>query len=141
MNIKADRRAGFTLLEVAISAAIAGLLFGAVFKSYQIIGRRVQFAAYNLAAHSAAMQQLEQAMAAQWVPSSGVQTLFNTYSATTSNTLYLPNFADITAPYTNYVSITQISTNPPYAMIRVDCVWAYIDMGVFTNTVAVIRAP
>ena len=44
-------------------------------------------------------------------------------------------------PCTNYITITQVSTNPPYAMIRVDCVWMFSDMGKFTNTVAVLRAP
>jgi len=141
MKIKAQKRAGFTLLEVAVAAALAGLLFAAIFRAYTVIGRRVQFAAYSLAAHTAAMQQLEQSMAAQWAPSSGVETLFNTYPATVSNTLYLPNFGDITVPYTNFVSITQISSDPPYAMIRVDCVWAFADMGIYTNTVAILRAP
>jgi hypothetical protein len=58
-----------------------------------------------------------------------------------SNTLYLPNIGDITVPYTNFITISNISSSPPYALVRVDCVWAFIDMGTFTNTVAVIRAP
>jgi prepilin-type N-terminal cleavage/methylation domain-containing protein len=141
MKIKAQLRAGFTLLEVSVAAALAALLFGAVFKAYTEIGRRVQFAAYTLAAHTAAMQQLEQSMAAQWAPSSGVTTLFSTYASTVSNTLYLPNFGDIVVPYTNFITISNISASPPYAMVRVDCVWCFADMGVYTNTVAIIRAP
>jgi len=141
MKMKPHKQAGFTLIEVAVAVAMAALLFAAIFRAYTVIGRRVQFAAYSLAAHSAAMQQLEQAMSAQWVPSQGVLTLFNTYANTVSNSLYLPNFNDIVVPYTNFVTISNLSANPPYAMIRVDCVWCFADMGVYTNTVAIIRAP
>ena len=42
---------------------------------------------------------------------------------------------------TNYTTVTQLSTNPPYLMIRVDCVWSFNGLGTYTNTVAVMRGP
>jgi prepilin-type N-terminal cleavage/methylation domain-containing protein len=141
MRIQTQIRAGFTLMEVAVAAAVAGLLFAGLFKGYTLIGRRVQYAAYSLAAHTQAMQQLEQTLAAQWSPSSGIATLLNTYPASRSNYLYLPSAQGVFVPCTNYVSISQVSTNPPYVMVRVDCVWAFSDMGTFSNTVAILRAP
>ncbi len=123
MKFTRNKRAGFTLIEVAVSSAIAALLFAAVFKSYTIIGRRVQFAAYDLAANTTAMRQLEQTIAADWVPSSGILTLF-TASLTNSvrTNLCLPSVNGSVVNCTNFITVTQISTNPPYAMVRVDCV-------------------
>ena len=41
---------------------------------------------------------------------------------------------------TNITTVTTISTAPPLKMIRVDCVWAFGDRGVYTNTVVTYRA-
>ncbi|HWD20952.1 MAG TPA: prepilin-type N-terminal cleavage/methylation domain-containing protein [Verrucomicrobiae bacterium] len=142
MNIKIQNRGGFTLIEVAVASAIAAMLFAGIFKGYNMIGRRVQFASYDLAANTTAMRQLEPLMNAQWVPSSGITTLFTpALTNTTATNLCLPSANGSVVTCTNYISVTQVSTNPPYAMIRVDCVWGFDSMGTFTNTVAVLRAP
>jgi prepilin-type N-terminal cleavage/methylation domain-containing protein len=132
---------GFTLMEVAIAAAIAALVMGGMFKAYNLVGRRVQFSACNLAANNSAMRQLEQVISANWVPASGITNLL-TLSATNGGNLDLPSAQGNTINCTNVVSVSQISTNPPYAMVQVSCIWTCPSYGgVFTNTVAVLRAP
>jgi hypothetical protein len=42
---------------------------------------------------------------------------------------------------TNTTTISTIRTNPPLRVIQVDCVWAYHDGRLFTNTVVTYRAP
>lgn len=141
MRIARTRRSGFTLIEVAVASAIAALLFAGIFGGYTVIARRVQFAAYDLAGNSCAMKQMEQIIDSQWVPSSGITNLFTSYPNTVSNYLYLPSQQGSFTACTNYVTITSASSSPPYAMIRVDCVWSFPNTGLFTNTVAVLRAP
>ena len=141
MKITTRLRAGFTLIEVAVASAIAALLFAGIFGGYNIVGRRVQFAAYDLAGNSCAMKQLEQILDSQWVPASGITNLFTSYPNTVSNYLYLPSANGSFTACTNYITITTASSSPPYAMIRVDCVWYFPQTGLFTNTVAVLRAP
>lgn len=42
---------------------------------------------------------------------------------------------------TNYTSIWNVSSNPPLKAVQVDCVWAFANRGLFTNTVTTYRAP
>jgi hypothetical protein len=41
---------------------------------------------------------------------------------------------------TNFTAITTLSTNPNLKMIRVDCVWRFLNQGMHTNTVVTYRA-
>ena len=105
--------------------------------------RRAQFSSYQLAANAMAMQQMESIVAATWVVSGTSVT--NIFSPSLTNTqvaaLCLPNTATNLVYATNYATVTQVSTNPPYVMVQVSCVWNFMGMGTFTNTVAVLRAP
>ena len=89
------------------------------------------------------MQQMESIVAANWVVSGTSVT--NIFSSTLTNTqvaaLCLPNTATNLVYATNYATVRQISTNPPYVMVQVSCVWSFMDMGTFTNTVGVLRSP
>lgn len=133
----------FTLIEVAVAIAIAGLVMAGMFKGYQMAGRRAQFSAYQEAANTMAMQQMESIVAAQWVVSgTKVTNIFNpTLTNSQVSFLCLPNSGSNAVYATNYASVTQLSTNPPYLMITVSCVWNFMGLGVFTNTVAVLRSP
>jgi hypothetical protein len=134
-------RAGFTVIEVAFSAAIAALVLAGMFEGYNIAGRRAQYAACSLAANTAATGQLEQVIAASWIPSSGIYTLLGMGTTNTAS-LDLPSAQGHVVNCTNIVTITQVSTNPPYAMVQARCVWTFPNYGgVYTNTVAVLRAP
>jgi hypothetical protein len=72
-------------------------------------------------------------------------TVTNIFNPTLTNTQVSPLCVPTTSTNfmygTNYVTLRQVSTNPPYLLVRVDCVWNFMGMGTFTNTVAVMRAP
>ena len=135
--------AGFTLIEVAFATAIAALMLAGMFQGYNLAGRRAQFSACSLAANTTAMGQLEQVIAANWVPSPPyANNLLLTLSSTNMTNLCLPSAQGNVVNCTNITTVTLVSTNPPYAMVQVQCIWSFPDYGgTFTNTVAVLRAP
>ena len=138
------RRAGqpaFTLIEVAMATAIAALVLAGMFEGYNLAGRQAQFSACSLAANTTAMRQMEQCIAASWIPSYGITTLLNQNGSYSTN-LCLPSAQSNVVNCTVNFNTTQISINPPYAMIQVQCVWTFPSYGgTYTNTVAVLRAP
>jgi prepilin-type N-terminal cleavage/methylation domain-containing protein len=133
----------FTLIEVAVALAIAALMMAGMFQGYTLASRRAQFSAFQLAANAMAMQQMESIVAATWVISGTSKT--NIFSPSRTNTqvnaLCVPSSGTNLVYATNYATVQQISTNPPYVMVQVNCVWNFMGMGVFTNTVSVLRAP
>ena len=132
----------FTLAEVVMAAAIAALLCAAVAECYGVGSRRSQYAAFSLAANMQAMKKIEQVIFANWIPSYGVSNIFNpALTNIDTENLEMPVAVTNVATCTNYTTITQLSTNPPYLMIRVDCVWSFNGLGTYTNTVAVLRGP
>jgi prepilin-type N-terminal cleavage/methylation domain-containing protein len=154
MKLRAARQSGrpaqrkcdhcaFTLVEVAVAMAIAALVFAGMFQGYTMASRRAQFASYSLAASATAMKQMERIVASQWVISgmSATNIFSPTLTAVQTNALGMPSNGTNLVYATNYASVTQMSTNPPYVMIRVDCVWNFMGMGVFTNSLGVIRGP
>jgi type II secretory pathway pseudopilin PulG len=142
-----DRSSGmapaFTLIEVTVAVGIAVLAMAGMFEGYTLASRRAQYSSYQLAANAMAMQQMESIVAATWVVSGTSVT--NIFSPSLTNTqvsaLCLPNSATNLVYATNFATVTQLSTNPPYVMVQVSCVWNFMGMGTFTNTVAVLRAP
>lgn len=133
----------FTLIEVAVSLAVAALVMAGMFQGYILASRRAQFSSYSLAASATAMKQMERIVASQWVISGiSVTNIFNpTLVAVQTNALCLPSNGTNLVYATNFATVTQLSTNPPYLMVRVDCVWNFMGLGVFTNTLAVMRGP
>jgi prepilin-type N-terminal cleavage/methylation domain-containing protein len=142
MRDKADSSA-FTLIEVAVALAISVLVMAGMFQGYAMASRRAQFSAFQLAANSMAMQQMESIVGATWVVSGTSVT--NMFSPTLTNTqvaaLGVPSSGTNLVFATNYATVQQISTNPPYVMVQVSCVWNFMGLGVFTNTVSVLRGP
>ncbi|HEY3854867.1 MAG TPA: type II secretion system protein [Verrucomicrobiae bacterium] len=140
---RTDDRSAFTLIEVAVALAISGLVMAGMFQGYTMASRRAQFASYSLAASATAMKQMEKVVASQWVISG--MTVTNIFSRTLTtvqtNALGMPSNGTNLVYATNFTTVTQISTNPPYVMIRVDCVWNFMGMGTFTNSMGVIRGP
>jgi type II secretory pathway pseudopilin PulG len=133
----------FTLIEVVVATAIAVMVMAGMFQGYSLASRRAQFSSFSLAANGMAMQQMESIVAATWVVSGTSVT--NIFSSTLTNTqvnaLCVPSSGTNLVYGTNYATVTQLSTNPPYLMIQVSCVWNFMGMGIFTNTVAVLRGP
>jgi prepilin-type N-terminal cleavage/methylation domain-containing protein len=137
----AGKRA-FTLAEVVIASAIAALLCTALIKCYSIGSYRSQFAACSLAANMQAVKKIEQAIFANWIPNYGVTNIFNpALTNIDKEDLEMPVALTNVITCTNYTTITQLSTNPPYLMIRVDCVWGFNGLATYTNTVAILRGP
>src|SRR5580658_6432742 len=130
----------FTLIEVVVATGIAVLVMAGMFKGYGIASRQAQFSSFSLAANSMAVGQMESIVAATWVVSGTLVT--NLFSQTLTNTqvnaLCVPSSGTNLVYGTNYATLTQISTNPPYVMVSVSCVWNFMGMGTFTNTVSVL---
>jgi Tfp pilus assembly protein PilE len=133
---------GFTLAEAIIAGAITALLCTGIVESYELGSFQSQYAACSLAANMQAMKKIEQVIFANWVPSYGITNIFNPALTNLDiENLEMPVANTNVVSCTNYTTINQISTSPPYLMIRVDCVWSFNGQGTFTNTVAVMRGP
>jgi type II secretory pathway pseudopilin PulG len=131
-----------TMVEVVVALAISAVLLAGIFGGYMMISRRAIYASYSGAANALAMKQMEQIVSASWIPTYGVTNLFNpALTNSQTNLLGMPGVTNNLIYATNYASLTQISQVPPYVMIRVDCVWGFMDMGTHTSTVAVLRGP
>ncbi|MBI4663658.1 MAG: type II secretion system protein [Verrucomicrobia bacterium] len=131
----------FTLMEVVISLSISAMMVGAVITGYTLSTRRAEWSAYSLAAHSLAMQRLEQARAAKWDPNGwpSVDELVSSNFPVQVEVLDIPISGTNLVSATNLTTISTLSTAPPLKMIRVDCVWMFLSRGPFTNTVVTYR--
>jgi prepilin-type N-terminal cleavage/methylation domain-containing protein len=137
---------GFTLVEVVISLAIAGVAFAGVLYGYVMTINQAEWSCFSLAAHSIAMQGVEQARSAKWDPQAwpSVDELGVT-NYTQVATLDVPTMPGNVLAATNYVSVTTASTWPQLRQIQADCVWVLPyrkgrTRGPFTNTVITLRA-
>jgi prepilin-type N-terminal cleavage/methylation domain-containing protein len=140
-----NRRRGFTITEVVISLGIVGLTFSGVLYGYVSTTDQAEWSSFSLAAHSVAMQGVEQARAAKWdsqayppIDELGVT------NYTQLVTLDVPTVGGNNTLATNYVSVSTVSTYPPLRQLRADCVWSLPYRkdrirGPFTNTVITIR--
>ena len=142
-NRNMGRSPAFTLIEVAVALAVAVLMMAGMFQGYTLASRRAQFSSFQLAANAMAMQQMERIVAATWVVSgTSVTNIFSpSLTNTQVNALCVPSSGTNLVFATNYATVQQVSTNPPYVMVSVSCVWNFMGMGTFTNTVAVLRSP
>ena len=135
------RAAAFTLVEVTIAMSIAALSLGAIVNGYVISAQRAEWSAYSLAAHSLAMQGVEQARAAKWDLDGNppVDELVIGNFPQRINTLDIPRSGTNIVYATNFTTITTISTAPQLKLVQVDCVWKFLSRGPFTNTVTTYR--
>lgn len=138
---------GFTLTEVVISLAIATLGFSGVLYGYVLTTDQAEWSSYSLAAHSLAMEGVEQARAAKWDPQAwpSIDELGVTNFVQVT-TLDVPVSGGNPTYATNYISISAVQTYPPLRQLRADCVWSLPyrkgrTRGPFTNTVITLRAP
>jgi|SRR5665213_311469 len=129
------RMTAFTLIEVAVAAAIAAMLLAGSFMGFNVAARQVQFSACNLAANTMAMGEIE-----KYLATSPSQLLAMPAYGTQPTNLCLPVSDSNIVSCTNIYAITNISSTPPYALIQLQCVWNFNGFGTFTNTVVVLRA-
>jgi len=145
-NISAS---AFTLVEVLISLIVLMLVMSGVLYGYVQANRMAEWSSQSLAAMSYADQGMEQLRSAQWnaeeySSGSGQGTsdvLGPSFSTNQVDTLDIPSTgAPISA--TNYISSTQVSTNPPLRLLVSKVIWTFTLTGQsFTNTVVTLRAP
>ena len=155
-NATRVKATGFTLVEILMSLAVFTLVSSGIIYGYVQINRMTQWSAISLAAQSFASQGAEQARAADWNPLGYPMTSnfpgsydelppTNEVFSGTNFVLDVPskgtpssgNFAFFV---TNYVSITNISSNPYVRQIRSDAVWTFYVTGkVYTNTTVLQR--
>jgi type II secretory pathway pseudopilin PulG len=132
-----------TLVEVVIALAITGLTVGGIVAGYIYCTTAAVKAELVQAASARAMERIEQARSAQW----------DTAGSTNVDQLVATNFPDevvsldlsgtnaggTSATIKTYIS--QISTNPSFTKIHVDCIWQFRGTGWITNSIETIRAP
>jgi prepilin-type N-terminal cleavage/methylation domain-containing protein len=135
--------AGFTLPELAISILIAAVVTGGVMSAYVFTAQSAEWSAFNLAAHSLAMQRMEQSRAAKWdlQASPPVDDFRQSDFPPRVEILDIPISGTNKVHATNVTTITDVSVAPPLRMVRVDCSWRFTNGKVFTNTITTYRAP
>lgn len=128
-------------MEVVISLSISAITIGAIVTGYTLSTRRAEWSAYSLAAHSLAMQRLEQTRAAKWDPNGWppVDELVTSNFPLRVEVLDIPISGTNLVYATNTTTITALSAQPPLKMVRVDCTWMFLSRGPFTNSVVTYR--
>ncbi len=141
--LPARSRAGFSLVEVTISLSILALVFAGVIAASMQSLQRAEWSAYSLAAQSLASQRLEQIRAAKWdtlaVPQ--VDRVQEANFPAWREILDVPLSGTNIVWATNYSTIRWVDNDPPYKLVRVECVWAYHNGRVFTNSITTYRSP
>ena len=137
-----SRHRGMTLMETLVSMMIVAIVISATINGYILSTNRADWSSQSLAAHSLALQRLEQVRAATW----NISGETDIDQVTSANFPEVKSVLDLPVSGTNYVTatisttITTVSANPPLRMVRVDCVWPYRNRGLFTNTITTYRA-
>ena len=132
--------AGFTLAETLMSFLVFGFAVSGVIYGYVQINRMAEWSSMALAAQSNASQGAERARAADWrpwgyPPTNGPGTMDELPPGTNGSTAFAPfvDYMDIPIKgspaatdfafwVTNYVWVSNISSNPPLRQIQSDCV-------------------
>jgi len=147
---------GFTLVELLVAMLIFTLVSSGIIYGYVQTNRLAEWSAISLAAQSVASQGAEQARAATWSPrgypmTSNYPGSFDELPPTNevfSGTNYIldvpskgiPGATDYPFYVTNYVMITNLSSNPYMREIRSDVVWQFYLTGqIYTNTAILLR--
>lgn len=146
MNIEIQRRpkrAGMTLVETLVSMVIVALIVTATINGYIMSMNRAEWSSQSLAAHSLAVQRMEQVRAATWNVTGETPVDFVTEASfpTVTSVMDIPVSGTNAVRATIYTRITTVSANPPLKLVRVDCAWPYRSRGWFTNTLLTYRSP
>ena len=146
---KRNAVSAFTLIEVMIGFVIFGLVTSGMIYGYVEANRIAEWSSQSLAAMSYASQGMEQLRSAQWcaeenstASGQGTTDVLGAYYSTNQvDTLDIPTTGDPIS-VTNYMTATQISSNPPLKLLVSKVVWSFRLTGqLFTNTIVTLRAP
>ena len=132
-----------TLVEVLMALVLSGLAVGGIISGYTYCTASAEKAALSLAANARAMERLEETRSAKWDAASwpSVDQVVTTNFPDKVVTLDLSGSGVGITTATIQTVISQISTNPPLKLIRVDCIWKFKAGQVVTNSIETCRAP
>ena len=140
---KARANQGFSLTEMIVSMAVAGIMVGGMVNGFMQSAQQAEWSSYSLAAQNQALRGLEQVRAAKWdlyaYPS--VDQVVSTNFPGFRDVLDVPRAGGNITYATNRFTITTVSTDPPLKFVRVDCVWRFMNRGYYTNSAFTYRAP
>jgi prepilin-type N-terminal cleavage/methylation domain-containing protein len=141
-QFRAANQSGMTLVEVVIAMAISGLLVAVIVRGYIYCATAAEKAGLHLAAHTRALERMEETHSAKWDTASWPQVdqLVAANFPSKDVVLDLSGSGFGVVPATVNTAITPIATNPPLKRIRVDCIWAFQGVAI-TNTIETCRAP
>jgi type II secretory pathway pseudopilin PulG len=148
----------FTLVEVLMAFVILAIVMTGLMYGYVQANRMSEWSAMSLAAQSYASQGAEQLRAGDWRPRDGTNTGPNQPwevwpipgTVTNCGTNYIldipikgsPSSNDFAFFVTNYVFVTEPSTNPPVLQFYSVAYWVFPLTGKLnSNTVVLQRAP
>ena len=134
---------GVTLVVVLVAFVISGLALGGMVSGYIFANTSAEKFALSLAANAQASQMMEQMRSATWDISSFpvIDELTASNFPNQVVTLELTGNGTNVIYATNFAQISTVSSNPPLRRIRVDTVWNYRGLQVWTNTIESFRAP
>src|SRR2546423_2347939 len=141
---RTERAEGVSLIETVIAVAIAAMVIGELITGFVQSARQAEASAYILAAQAEASQGLEQVRAAKWDPTVSTGAVDQVISANFPVSIQLldvPGSGSRPIYGTNITTISTVSTNPLLKMIRVDCVWTFLNGQLYTNSMFTYRAP
>jgi len=140
---KPSRSSGFVLAEVVISSGLAAVLITGLVFGYLQTAAQAEWSAYSLAAQSLAQERVEQGRASAWNPFAvpPIDELVSSNFPVQMKILDMPSSGTNVVRAVSFTTIATISTNPPLRMIKVDCIWSFMDRGMFTNSVVTYRGP
>ena len=135
-----------TLAEVVVALSIAGLTVASLVGGYISSTVAAEKASLSLAAHTRALERLEDTHGASWnvAASPVVDQLLATNFPVETVILDLSAQGSGATYGTNFTTISQVSVTPPLRRIRVDCVWRFQNRQsstLYSNTVETLRAP
>jgi len=150
--------AAFSLMEVMVAFMIFGMVVGGMLCGYMQANRMAEYSSQSLAALSYASQGLEQMRSAQWdaervgnTNGPGTEDVLPMTLQTNGTLIFTTNQVDtLDVPstgqqinVTNYITVTQFSTNPPFLrQIMSQVVWTLPMSGQpCTITIVTLRAP
>lgn len=143
LRLKRGIQRGVTLVETLVAMLVVAVTIAATINGYILAANRAEWSAQSLAAHSLAIQRMEQVRSASWnltgeIP---VDNVIEANFPESKSVLDLPISGSNVVSAVTYTTITTVSKTPPLKLVRVDCVWPYRERGFFTNTLVTYRAP
>lgn len=143
LRLNRGTRHGVTLVETLVAMLVVAVTIAATINGYILAANRAEWSAQSLAAHSLAIQKMEQIRSAAWnlTGEFPVDDVVQANFPETKNVLDLPISGSNVVSAVTYTTISTVSTNPALKLVRIDCVWPYRERGLFTNTLITYRAP